>query len=427
MIVEKWLLATLAVCLTVSSSLADPGDKDGPYSYWYGDIRPGILDSGIPGFVGPDGEGKAGDDNYVNPVFVGWASNVENYTPAPGVGSNWSAPEKALGQVMGFHFDVVSLGDLDQDQIDAWQTDPGHTDGPGEITLAFEFPVVNGSGADFAVFENGFERNAAAVLLLFAELGFVEVSTDGTHFARFPSTFGAAAAPVGAYGPIDTTYVHNFAGKHLNAYGDSWGTPFDLQHLEEDQNVKDGLVDLSEINYIRIVDIPGSGDFLDTDGGPIFDGWVTTDSGGVDLEAIGAIHQDISDSPPIVSTLPKSLVTSSSATLKGMVNPGASSATTYFEYGTTTDYGFRTDDRDAGSGNKNILTAEEIGGLTESTVHHFRIVASNAFGTSKGGDRQFVTPAGEKDDQAQNTNQGQLPDTGECFIGSVVGVGRYLR
>jgi len=81
------------------------------------------------------------------------------------------------------------------------------------------------------------------------------------------------------------------------------------------------------------------------------------------------------------------------------------------------------------------LPAEAIDGLAESTEYHFRIVASNAFGTSKGADRQFITPLGDqqdpqdeqdKDDQTQDTGQGQLPDTGECFIGSVIGAGRLF-
>ena len=51
-----------------------------------------------------------------------------------------------------------------------------------------------------------------------------------------------------------------------------------------------GLVDLNVINYVKIVDIPGNGYFTDADGDPIYDAWVTWDSGGVDFEAIGVIN-----------------------------------------------------------------------------------------------------------------------------------------
>lgn len=52
------------------------------------------------------------------------------------------------------------------------------------------------------------------------------------------------------------------------------------------------MVDLNEINFVRIVDIPGNGAFLDSENRPIFDPWPTTpaDRGGFDLEAVGIIN-----------------------------------------------------------------------------------------------------------------------------------------
>ncbi len=55
----------------------------------------------------------------------------------------------------------------------------------GIATLTFKYPIYNGDGFDFAVFENGFMTNDSN--LAFLELGFVEVSSDGVHFFRFPS------------------------------------------------------------------------------------------------------------------------------------------------------------------------------------------------------------------------------------------------
>ena len=51
----------------------------------------------------------------------------------------------------------------------------------GEALVTFDRPIVNGRGFDFAVFENPFGPN-------FLELAFVEVSSDGEHFFRFPAT-----------------------------------------------------------------------------------------------------------------------------------------------------------------------------------------------------------------------------------------------
>ena len=280
----------LAIILSAGSALAAPGDADGPYSHWYGDTRPGIPDAGIAGFVGPDGDGKVTGNNYVNPIFKGWATGYKDYVPFElnnPLQPQWKDPSKTIGPVTGSNVDIVSLGDMKQPEIDAWLADPGNNPGPGQITFTFDNPIYNGAGADFAAFENGFEQTGS---LFFAELGYVEVSTDGINFARFDSDYQAATAPVGGYGVIDSTYAYNLVGKHANAYGDSWGTPFDLETLADEPLVLDGSVDLDDINYVKIIDVPGSGDFLDATGNSIYDAWVTWGSGGVDFEALGVIN-----------------------------------------------------------------------------------------------------------------------------------------
>jgi hypothetical protein len=110
--------------------------------------------------------------------------------------------------------------------------------------------------------------------------------------------------PVGSYGTIEISNVYNLAGKHPNGTG----TPFDLQEIADEPDVVSGLVDINDIRYVRIVDIPGSGDFYDqavthidpasgpvreyySDNHPIYDAWVTFGSGGVDVEAVGVLHE----------------------------------------------------------------------------------------------------------------------------------------
>jgi len=83
------------------------------------------------------------------------------------------------------------------------------------------------------------------------------------------------------------------AGKHANAYGDSWGTPFDLSWLAGHPLVSGGQLNLNAVTHVRIVDIPGNGSFLDTTGAPIFDAWTTIGSGGFDLEAVGVISRNM--------------------------------------------------------------------------------------------------------------------------------------
>ncbi|MFW6146431.1 MAG: dockerin type I domain-containing protein [Planctomycetota bacterium] len=270
----------------------------GPYAGPVGDVE-NPYDRGIPGWVGPAGDGVAHVEQWypnpgqvLNDAFVGWATEVIAYLPGPAVDIGWDDPTFALGPATGFEYDVVSLGDLTAADIAAHLADP---DGagvphPGSITLAFDVTIADGPGPDLAAFENGFSRTGAPSF--FAELAYVEVSTDGVVFARFPSR-SLAPRPDGdtwGYIPIDVTDVYNLAGKHANAHGNCWGTPFDLADLADDPAVADGRVDLQAIHVVRIVDIPGSGDFVDATGAPIYDGWPTFGSGGFDLDAVGVLN-----------------------------------------------------------------------------------------------------------------------------------------
>jgi hypothetical protein len=286
----KTEIALLAIFFCIVSLV-----KAGPYN-----------EMGINGYVGDDWRhANPTDANAViNPIFRfrGWATDV-NYLPAPGVVPDWNDPQKALGQPDP---NVVSLGDLNQPQIN----DPNLP--PGSIILSFAETISNGNGYDFVVFENGFisdwTTNQGSVTgQMFAELAYVEVSSDGNSFARFPAV-SLTPDLVGLYGTIEVSDVYNLAGKHPNANGICTGTPFDLTDIANEPNVLDGLVDVNNINYVRIVDIPGSGDFNDsaiqyidpnthppwdyyTVNHPIYDAWVTYGSGGLDLDAVGVLHE----------------------------------------------------------------------------------------------------------------------------------------
>lgn len=266
------VLSPLAIAGPYSSGLDDPANAH---------------DAPVPGFTGPHGVGKARLDdgfgtienpsNRVNPLFFAWAGGYLDYERSDS-DAGFSDPEVALGPVTGDNFDVVSLGDMNATQIAGGES-------PGKITLHLERPVLNLSGADFVVFENGFgsrfDTGGSGSGGVWAELAYVEVSGDGEVFHRLP---GASLSPsaVGGYGSLDPTDLFNLAGKHVNAYGDSWGTPFDLEGLG-----------LDVITHVRLVDIPGDGSFVDSEGRPIYDGWRTFGSGGFDLEAVGAISTDM--------------------------------------------------------------------------------------------------------------------------------------
>ncbi|WP_425396678.1 PEP-CTERM sorting domain-containing protein [Aeoliella sp.] len=227
--------------------------------------------------------------NQVQPSQVqSWAAAVVDYSPAPGVDAAFANPSVALGSNDGVG---VSLGDLEAAQIATGVL-------PGSITLQFSKAIVDKAGPDLAVFENAGEFFSAPYI--FAELAFVEVSSNGTDFARFPSVSlniepddddvletDELTVPFGRnFAGADTTNIHNLAGVHPSGIG----TPFDLAELVAEFEVVSGSVDLSAIRYVRLVDIPGNGDSLDSLGNPIVDTWLTTGSGGLDLDAVGALN-----------------------------------------------------------------------------------------------------------------------------------------
>lgn len=150
----------------------------------------------------------------------------------------------------------------------------------GTATLFFKIPVTNGTGPDFAVFENSFNDT-------FLELAFVEVSSDTINFVRFESvSLTQVEQQVGTFGTLDARDIQNLAGKYRSGYG----TPFDLDELQDHPDL-----DVNHIVSIRIIDVIGtiidSLASYDSGGRMINDPWPTPfESGGFDLDAVGVIH-----------------------------------------------------------------------------------------------------------------------------------------
>lgn len=92
-------------------------------------------------------------------------------------------------------------------------------------------------------------------------------------------------------------------------------------------------------------------------------------------------------SPPIVSTLAATSITTTSATLNGAFKTGASK-TTSFDYGTTTSYGSTVNSiHNPINSSTTVLDSQSVTGLTANTVYHY--LASD--GTDQGSDVTFVT------------------------------------
>ncbi|MFQ6036470.1 MAG: DUF4465 domain-containing protein, partial [Sedimentisphaerales bacterium] len=321
-IVDTWQFVNLTALGTVKSLQFSLSSSDvGPWgmntpAYFAIDtivsesafVRVGpYTEAGINGYIGSDYRPVSPTDAnaVINPIFSSWATTVVSYQPAPAVDPQWADPNKALGPATGNNFDIVSLGDLDRQQIDAGLP-------PGQITLSFSDAIRDVNGYDFAVFENALisqlDTTAGSIAgQIFAELGYVEVSSNGKDFVRFPAV-SLTPAIVGPYGTIEISNIYNLAGKHPNANGICTGTPFDLQAIADHPDVISGVVDINNIKYVRIVDIPGSGDFYDqamtqidpgtwpfwdyyANNHPIYDAWVTWGSGGLEVEAVGVLKE----------------------------------------------------------------------------------------------------------------------------------------
>jgi len=94
---------------------------------------------------------------------------------------------------------------------------------------------------------------------------------------------------------------------------------------------------------------------------------------------------------PTAVTGAASSIAPTSARLNGRVTPNGQATTWYFEYGTGTSYGAKTPTRSLGSGTSAVNVAASLTGLRRTTTYHYRLVATNASGTTVGGDRVFST------------------------------------
>jgi len=203
-------------------------------------------------------------------VFVSWASFCVLTRGLQDI-SNTSGPYASIGDssnAIGIADNsIVSLGD------------------GGMAVCTFQYPITNGPGADLAIFENSFSDD-------YLEFAFVEVSSDGINFFRFPATCNIQdTLQTGPFDLSDATKINNLAGKYRALYG----TPFDLQELQGISGLNSNAV-----THVKIIDVVGSINpayaTYDQNGQKVNDPWPTAfGSGGFDLDAVGVIH-DITNS-----------------------------------------------------------------------------------------------------------------------------------
>jgi hypothetical protein len=96
---------------------------------------------------------------------------------------------------------------------------------------------------------------------------------------------------------------------------------------------------------------------------------------------------------PVANTLDAVAVSATTATLAGQVNPKGQATAFTFEYGTTTSFGSISAVDNAGAGGSLQNVTLPIAGLLPGTTYLYRLVATNASGTTAGAVHSFTTPA----------------------------------
>jgi hypothetical protein len=98
--------------------------------------------------------------------------------------------------------------------------------------------------------------------------------------------------------------------------------------------------------------------------------------------------------PPVaIDSESASHVTAFSARFEGELNPHGSATAYHFEYGPTTAYetSVPVPDASAGGGTEDTTVIVPIQNLNSGTTYHYRLVARNGFGESRGPDQTFTT------------------------------------
>ncbi len=211
-------------------------------------------------------------------LIKSWANQVEiirgyqNIADTASGFASYGSPNDATGAADN---KVVSLGD------------------GGIAIYTLDEPINNVSGYDFAVFENSFSDE-------FLELAFVEVSSDGETYVRFPAISNTPTeTQVDGFGVVDATKIHNFAGKYRALFG----TPFDLSDLKDSTNV-----DINHITHIKIIDVVGTINpeyaTYDSNGNIVNDPYPTSFySSGYDLDALAILNPSDGDGVEEVTTV----------------------------------------------------------------------------------------------------------------------------
>ena len=112
---------------------------------------------------------------------------------------------------------------------------------------------------------------------------------------------------------------------------------------------------------------------------------------------------------PTATTLAAEGLEETEATLRGTVNPGGEATEYFFEYGTDTHYGQKTEKATFPASAGNQGASATLKGLIPGTEYHFRLVAKNNQGPAEGLDHSFKTMSPPTKESPANKESSPTP------------------
>ena len=195
-------------------------------------------------------------------------------------------------------------------------------------------------------------------------------------------------------------FVNGNSGKVfiLSGDGDIYATSFSISN--------------STTSYVTAT-IPNLGDFTGTKNFEVF--LITSDQ--VYKQYAGEITVTGSESvlPPTVQVDDATDITSTTATLKGKINPNGSKTTYYFKYGTTSSMTESTATGTVSASSGEVSKSVAVTGLQPDTHYYFQLFAFNEGGTAKSGTNDFYT---EESNSAPTTPTNYSPKEGVVLSAS---------
>jgi uncharacterized repeat protein (TIGR01451 family) len=166
----------------------------------------------------------------------------------------------------------------------------------------------------------------------------------------------------------------------------------------QDTSQYGNYIDTGELNEVGPYGLQDQGQPVDFSAGSFPDAFdiqfEPTIHSSVEWALNGTLVTATADSTPCIAgaTGPASDLTSTSATLTGLINSRDQATGYYFNWGTSTAYGESTATQTT-SDTQPQLESESLTGLAADTTYHYRLIADNSEVSTTGADGTFTTPS----------------------------------